>query len=36
MGAQEERLFVEYDNSVLSKLGMTPKMHGARSQSCRM
>jgi multidrug efflux pump subunit AcrB len=26
LGAQEERLFVEYDNSVLSKLGMTPKM----------
>lgn len=25
LGAQEERLFVEYNNAVLSKLGMTPK-----------
>ncbi|MFW2387023.1 MAG: efflux RND transporter permease subunit, partial [Polyangiales bacterium] len=25
MGAQEERLFVEYNNAVLSQLGMTPK-----------
>ncbi|TNF62300.1 MAG: efflux RND transporter permease subunit [Deltaproteobacteria bacterium] len=25
MGAQEERLFVEYDNAVLSNLGMTPQ-----------
>ena len=25
MGAQEERLFVEYDNAVLSRIGMTPK-----------
>ena len=25
MGAQEERLFVEYDNAVLSRIGMTPQ-----------
>jgi len=25
LGAQEERLFVEYNNAVLSRLGMTPK-----------
>jgi multidrug efflux pump subunit AcrB len=25
LGAQEERLFVEYNNAVLSKIGMTPK-----------
>ena len=25
LGAQEERLFVEYDNAVLSRIGMTPK-----------
>ncbi len=25
LGSQEERLFVEYNNAVLSKLGMTPK-----------